>query len=187
MQCVEEILYEICDVFSNFGRLYDVNENIRQDKMKAKVRHLFDMISGAILSLLGFTSCAGLGPVEYGMPHANFKVMGDVKAAENGKPIEGIVVKFSRESENDRIWETAEFKSDKDGKVDGSTQAWPSEEGIILTFEDVDGEENGGLYAPDTLRAKDLQINFVEDKKSTWHKGDYDITFHSKLKKADKQ
>ena len=78
-------------------------------------------------------------------------------------------------------------KTDKEGKVNETFALWPEAEDIMLTFEDVDGEENGGLYAPDTLRAKDLQINFVEDKKSTWHKGDYDITFHSKLKKADKQ
>ena len=177
---------KVCDVFSNFGRLYDVNENIRQDKMKAKVRHLFDMISGAILSLLGFTSCAGLGPVEYGSPHANFKVMGDVKAADNGKPIEGIEVKIHRNSKDVSDY-CPQFKTDKEGKVNETFALWPEAEDIMLTFEDVDGEENGGLYAPDTLRAKDLQINFVEDKKSTWHKGDYDITFHSKLKKADKQ
>lgn len=157
--------------------------------MKAKVRHIYELIIGAILSLLGFTACdkeenIEMRPAEYGMPHATFKVMGNVKAAESSKPIEGIVVKFSRESEKDRSWETAEFKSDKNGKVDGSTQAWPSEEGIILTFEDIDGEENGGLFAPDTLRAKDLKITFVEDKNPSWYKGVYTISFEARLKKA---
>ena len=92
--------------------------------MKAKVRHIYELIIGAILSLLGFTACdkeenIEMRPAEYGMPHATFKVMGNVKAAENSKPIEGIVVKFSREAEKDRSWERAEFKSDKNGKVDG--------------------------------------------------------------------
>lgn len=161
--------------------------------MKTKVRHLYELIAGAILSLLGFTSCDKEelneyfeGRVEYGMPHATFKVIGDVKAVESGKPIEGIVVKFGREADGDRTWETAEFKSDKNGKVDGSTQAWPSEEGIMLTFEDIDGDENGGLFAPDTLRAKDLKITFVEDKDSHWHKGVYTVSFEAKLKKAKK-
>ena len=159
--------------------------------MKAKVRHIYELIAGAILSLLGFTACdkeenIEMRPAEYGMPHATFKVMGNVKAAESSKPIEGIVVKFSRESEKDRSWETAEFKSDKNGMVDGSTQAWPSEEGIMLTFEDIDGEENGGLFAPDTLRAKDLQIKFVENPEKGWNKGVYYITFDKKLKKAGK-
>ena len=159
--------------------------------MKAKVRHIYELIAGAILSLLGFTACdkeenIEMRPAEYGMPHATFKVMGNVKAAESSKPIEGIVVKFSREAEKDRSWETAEFKSDKNGMVDGSTQAWPSEEGIMLTFEDIDGEENGGLFAPDTLRAKDLQIKFVENPEKGWNKGVYYITFDKKLKKAGK-
>ena len=159
--------------------------------MKAKARHIYEMIAGAILSLLGFSSCGELedpfggGRVEYGTPHATFKVVGDVKAADSGKPIEGIVVKFSRESEHS--WETAEFKSDKNGKVDGSTSAWPSEKDIMLTFADEDGEEHGGLFAPDTLRAKDLKIEFVEDKTSNWHKGVYTVSFEAKLKKADKQ
>ena len=162
--------------------------------MKAKVRHIYEMIAGAILSLLGFTSCdkEDFGDnyrearAEYGMPHATFKVIGEVKAADSSKPIEGIVVRFSREDDNNRTWETAEFKSDKDGKVDGSTQAWPSEEGIMLTFEDIDGDENGGQFAPDTLRAKDLQIKFVENPEKGWNKGVYYITFEKKLKKAGK-
>ena len=154
--------------------------------MKAKVRHLFEMISGAILSLLGFTSCVGLGRVEYGMPHANFKVMGEVKAADSGKPIEGIAVKFHRNSKDDDK-NCPQFQTDKDGKVNETLTLWPEAEDIMLTFEDIDGEEHGGLFAPDTLRAKDLKIKFVEDKHSNWHRGDYDITFEAKLKKADKQ
>ena len=160
--------------------------------MKAKVRHIYEMIAGAILSLLGFTSCdkEDFGEnyrerrVEYGMPHATFKVIGDVKAADNGKPIDGIVVKFSREGDGSRTWETAEFKSDKDGKVDGAAQAWPSDKDIMLTFEDIDGEENGGLFAPDTLRAKDLQIKFVENPEKGWNKGVYTVSFEARLKKA---
>lgn len=152
--------------------------------MKAKVRHLFEMISGAILSLLGFSSIVGCGRLEYGSPYATFKVNGDVKAADTGKPIEGVVVKFFHD-ESIPEWYN-ELQSDKDGKVDESFTAWPSEKNIMLTFEDVDGEEHGGLFASDTLRAKDLKITFVEDKKSTWHQGDYDITFEAKLKKAGK-
>ena len=160
--------------------------------MKAKVRHIYEMIAGAILSLLGFTSCdkENFGEnyrerrAEYGMPHATFKVIGEVKAADNGKPIDGIVVKFSREGDGGRIWETAEFKSDENGKVDGSTQAWPSDKDIMLTFEDIDGEENGGQFAPDTLRAKDLQIKFVENPEKGWNKGVYTVSFEARLKKA---
>lgn len=157
--------------------------------MKAKVKHLFELISGAVLSLLGFSSCNTFVEIiepraEYGMPHATFKIIGEVKAADSGKPVEGIVVKFSRGSE-EPSWEEGTFNSDKDGKVDGSLQAWPSDKDIMLTFEDVDGPENGGQFARDTLRASDLKIEFVEDKKSSWHRGVYTITFEEKLKKAE--
>ena len=53
----------------------------------------------------------------------------------------------------------------------------PSDKDIMLTFEDIDGEENGGQFAPDTLRAKDLQIKFVENPEKGWNKGVYYITF----------
>ena len=154
--------------------------------MKAKVRHLFEMISGAILSLLGFSSIVGCGRLEYGSPYATFKVMGEVKAADSGKPIEGIAVKFHRNSKDDDVY-CPQFQTDKDGKVNETLTLGPRAEDIMLTFEDIDGEEHGGLFASDTLRAKDLNITFVEAKKSTWHQGDYDITFEAKLKKADKQ
>lgn len=153
--------------------------------MKAKVRHIYELIIGAILSLLGFSSIVGCGRLEYGSPYATFKVNGDVKAADTGKPIEGVVVKFFPDESIPEWYD--ELQSDKDGKVSESFTASPREKNIMLTFEDVDGEEHGGLFASDTLRAKDLNITFVEDKKSTWHQGDYDITFEAKLKKADKQ
>ena len=153
--------------------------------MKAKVRHFYEMIAGAILSLLGFSSIVGCGRLEYGSPYATFKVNGDVKAADTGKPIEGIAVKFIHDESNPEWFD--ELQSDKDGKVSDSFTSGPTGKNIMLTFEDVDGEEHGGLFASDTLRAKDLKITFLEDKRSTWHQGDYDITFEAKLKKADKQ
>ena len=154
--------------------------------MKARIKHLYEIIAGAILSLLGFNSCEDIfyGPLEYGMPHANFKIVGDVKSEETGNPIQGISVKFRQNTDGSAYREYyTSFKTDKDGKINESFSEWPSDD-IELTFEDVDGEENGGFFAPDTLRKKDLKIEFIEDKKSDWHKGDYTITFAAKLKKA---
>ena len=157
--------------------------------MKARIKHLYEIIAGAILSVLGFNSCEdGLvifdGPVEYGMPHATFKIIGDVKSEETGNPIEGIVVKFRQNQDEFEFRDRAEFKTDKDGKINETFRDWPEAENIEFTFEDVDGDENGGKFLPDTLRQKDLKIDFVEDKKSSWHKGDYTITFEAKMKQA---
>jgi putative lipoprotein (rSAM/lipoprotein system) len=155
--------------------------------MKARIKHLYEIIAGAILSLLGFASCKIIGPdmygpvAEYGMPHASFKLVGDVKS-EDGNPIEGIVVKF-RQIIDSEYPNEIEFKSGKDGKVDESFTEWPEVENIELTFEDIDGEENGGEFLRDTLKRKDLKVEFTEDKDSHWHKGDYKISFEAKLKK----
>lgn len=157
--------------------------------MKAKIKHLYEVIAGAILSFLGFTSCEIIGPdmygpapiAEYGMPHATFRIVGDVKS-EDGNPIEGIVVKFHQRM-NSEYDNSLEFKSDKDGKVDETFTEWPEVEDINLTFKDVDGEENGGEFLPDTLKRKDLKVEFTEDKNSNWHQGDYTISFEAKLKK----
>ena len=60
---------------------------------------------------------------------------------------------------------------------------WPDVEDIEFTFEDVDGAENGGWFAPDTLRGKDIKIELEEDKTSNWNKGTYHIYFDEKLKR----
>lgn len=159
--------------------------------MKARIRHFYEIIAGAILSFLGFTSCEIIGPdmygpapAEYGMPHATFKLMGNVTAEDSGNPIEAIKVKFrQRLNDDDEYAREIETASDKDGKVNTSFTEWTDAEIIELTFEDVDGEENGGFFAPDTLRKKDLKIEFVEDKESNWHQGTYTISFDAKLKK----
>ena len=163
--------------------------------MKARIKHIYEIIAGAILSFLGFSGCDLIGDVinpicEYGMPHATFEGKGTVKAEDTGNPIEGIKVKFrqhvdGREDENGKpYYEEFEFSSDKDGKVETSFVEWPDVNDVEITFEDVDGEENGGRFAPDTLRGKDIKIDLDEDKESSWNKGTYNISFEEKLKKA---
>ena len=150
--------------------------------MKARIKHFYEVIAGAILSLLGFSSCEIIEPrVEYGMPHATFKLVGDVTDEDNN-PIEGIKVKF-RQMLDPEYPQEVETASDKDGKVNTSFTEWPDAENIELTFEDIDGPDNGGRFMPDTLRKKDLSIKFVEDKKSSWHEGTYTISFAAKLRR----
>ena len=165
--------------------------------MKAKIRHIYELIAGAILSFLGLGSCGELpsiidGRAEYGMPHATFAVKGTVKAKDTGEPVKGIKVKLrhhtdgSVDDNGNPHYTEMEMQSDQDGKVDGSFVEWPFYDDIQLTFEDIDQEENGGRFAPDTLKASDLNIVLEEDKESNWNKGTYTITFEEKLKKADK-
>lgn len=162
--------------------------------MKARIKHLYEIITGAILSLFGFNSCDLISEYlepksEYGMPHATFKVVGKVTAEDTGNPVQGIKVKLRHytegmEDENgNRRYNELEMESDKDGKVDGSFVEWPYYDDLQITFEDTDMGENGGWFAPDTLQSKDLKISLEEDKKSTWNKGTYTISFEEKLKR----
>ena len=162
--------------------------------MKAKVRHLYEVIVGAILSLFGFSGCEGIEDIiypkaEYGMPHATFKVVGTVKAEDTGEAVKGIKVKLRHHTEgmedengNPRYVEL-EMASDQDGKVDGSFVEWPFYDDLQVTFEDIDQGENGGWFAPDTLKKEDLKIELEEDKDSNWNKGTYTISFEEKLKR----
>ena len=61
--------------------------------------------AGSLLALLGFGSCRqiGLFRAEYGQPHANFKLIGDVKDAA-GKPVEGIRVVANPTENEEEAW-----------------------------------------------------------------------------------
>ena len=152
--------------------------------MKARVKHLYEVIAGFVLAMLGFSGCEEIinGVDEYGMPHATFKVIGNVKAADTNEPIDGIKVKF-RQKLDEEFTHELEFQSKNGGKVEETFTEWPSVENIEFTFEDIDGNDNGGAFLPDTLRGKDLKIELVEDKNSSWHKGDYTISFDAGLER----
>ena len=141
--------------------------------------------------MLGFGSCEEIiyPKAEYGMPHATFKVVGTVKAEDTGDPINGIKVKLRHYTEgmvddngNPRYTEM-EMLSGQDGKVDGSFVEWPYYDDLQITFEDIDQGDNGGWFAPDTLKKSDLKIELEEDKDSNWNKGTYTISFEEKLKR----
>ena len=152
--------------------------------MKARVKHLYEVIAGFVLAVLGFSGCKEIinGVDEYGMPHATFTVIGSVKAADTDDPIDDIKVKYRRIVDPEYTTEIA-FLSQNGGRVEETFTEWPDVENIELTFEDIDGEANGGQFLPDTLRSKDLKIDFVEDKDSNWHRGNYTISFEAKLDK----
>lgn len=152
--------------------------------MIAKIRHLYELVVGSILAFLGLGGCSEISKIimprdEYGMPHANYKIIGEV-TSEDGSPIAGIKVKYSRLEYTDDNGikqyyqsEQNEFLTDKDGKVNSRVDDWstrPRE--ITITLEDIDGEANGGEYQGLVLSEDELAINL----------GDLTISFAAKLK-----
>lgn len=160
--------------------------------MKARLIHWYEVLAGAILSLLGFTGCRSILDIiepraEYGMPHANYQIVGSVKAEDTGEPIPNIQVKYRRyqytDNNGDFYWEQ-EGRSDENGNVSLSFTEYPVETDkheIVLT--DTDGEDNGGLFQKTTLPASAFTTEFTEDKNGHWHVGDYAISFAAKLKR----
>ena len=164
--------------------------------MIARIRHIYELIVGAILTFLGLGGCSEIANIiepkdEYGRPPANYKKIGEI-TAEDGSPIPGIKVSYSRLEYTDdngvkQYYQTEdnEFLTDKDGKVNARANDWSTEpKEITITLEDIDGTANGGEFQGVVLSEKDLSIDFEKDQKGSWHQGDYTISFAAKLKPA---
>ncbi|MBN1118826.1 MAG: radical SAM-associated putative lipoprotein [Bacteroidales bacterium] len=117
---------------------------------KLKIRYFknFNAIIGFLLSLLGFASvcnsCAtdyGVEPDEYGVPYATFKVAGTVESKESSEHLENIRVIFAYQ-------DTA--YTDENGNYEVSSIIESLEEAPI-SFEDVDGAQNGSYRPFDTI------------------------------------
>ena len=114
------------------------------------MKQIWKYLAAGIMGLLGFASC-GKSLVDdhddaamYGPPPtADYKVMGTV-SAEDGKPIKGIrvsvLLKYSPWSKD--VEET--LYSDDKGAYQLLTRSLDGLPPVSISFEDVDGEENGG-------------------------------------------
>ena len=159
--------------------------------MKARITHLYEIIAGAILGLLGFGGCDKPGKIfdypapEYGMPHANYIIRGSVHSEESGDPIPGIkaIVRYGIRSDGEIPYGIgAEARTDESGKVETSYTEFPADK-IEVVLEDVDGEKNGGLFQRDTLREDRLTIEQTAKPSGAWFEGEFTVTFDAKLKK----
>jgi putative lipoprotein (rSAM/lipoprotein system) len=106
-------------------------------------------ISLLISSLLGiFFGSSCFYTVEYGMPHANYKIKGVVKAAKTGSPISGILVSL-RDTLREKMVTDSTF-SDSLGRYIFEYSDFP-EISRILRAVDIDGNENGEFIQKDTI------------------------------------
>ena len=133
-----------------------------------------------ILSFLGigsaviFNGCMYGSPVvEYGTPHANFKVTGKV-TTEAGVEIEQIKISMQTET----------TKSDIDGKYNIEISDFPEDQEYTVRFIDEDGSQNGGEFV-----ALDTVVKFTdpkfEDGDGDWFSGTTSKTLNVKLTKKN--
>lgn len=144
--------------------------------------------AGSLLALLGFSSCRqiGFGREEYGQPHADFKLIGDVRDAA-GEPVEGIRVVADPTENEEKAWYNDTTYTDARGhfEVERLRYSWPDNfaKGQIK-FEDVDGDQNGS-YRTKVLKTPDIKVTQTKKGDGRWYDGAFTITADATLEKDE--
>ena len=135
------------------------------------MRELFIKYFGRLLAVLG---CSTLVTACYGVPMMDYQVMGAVKNAETGEPVEGILVKaFMRDIhgyDGDQpqyslvTSQTTESVSGGSFRMFFTVDYYPHD--FLIEWQDVDGPENGE-YASGTLTvlpedSENININLTK-------------------------
>jgi putative lipoprotein (rSAM/lipoprotein system) len=145
--------------------------------MIASLKKGWRWLLGALLTLLGFSGCdrIGLFRVEYGSPHSDYKLVGEVKD-KTGKPIEGIRVVFDFNPEyqgeykvNDTLYTDAKghFEKERVSDIYWNTAA-------ITKFEDVDGAEHGS-FKTKILTNDEMVMEQTQKGDGHWYGGVYTV------------
>ena len=158
--------------------------------MKTKFANCYNALAAAILSVLGFSSCDNEGgECLYGTPTSDYHFKGKV-TAEDGTPIPGIKVVTLEDRHDDEGFRRVDSTlTDKDGNYETSTKESHSvtyalkDNTLKVSFEDIDGEENGGTFATDTAKGKELEAVQIKKGDGSWYAGEYEITANKTLKR----
>ncbi len=127
---------------------------------------LCSFLLGTMLSML-FGCRIGPTPIEYGMPHADFKISGTVLSADQNQPIKGLSVTI-----RDTVYHWRAIDSTKTDSL-GRYSLQFCEEPYLntwnLEFVDVDSTENGSFRSKDTIIS--IPENELKDPSDSWYKG----------------
>lgn len=146
-----------------------ISGHLKLSDMKDLIVH----ISAWLLCLIGFGSSVACSPGmvadEYGSPYASFEVKGKV-TDQQGNPIPGIQVTC------DAMYIQPVY-TESDGSYALHGDGFPREK-IQVSFEDVDGEENGGLFAARTVSVETVH---VKEGDGNWDFGVYEAEANAEL------
>ena len=146
---------------------------------------------GSLLALLGFQACNPLnffegGYAEYGCPTANYTFNGEA-SDESGNPIPGIRIVVAPRGEEDEYSERDTLYTGENGKVEQHLMYnFPNTEGIVVKFEDVDGEANGS-FEETKLSGNDVSVKQISKGDGNWYHGAYTITAKAVMKNKDSE
>ena len=147
---------------------------------------MVEYLIGGLLALLGFSSCDKIGnnACEYGVPNADYKVLGTV-TDEAGNPLKGIQVAKEEIKKGDELPIRDTVYTDENGKYTFAANGFPIERTVNVTFNDIDGAANGGEFESKTV--KGAVYEQIKKGDSNWYDGEFSATVNAELKKkADK-
>ena len=150
----------------------------------------FDKIIVLLLSGFGmFSACDLFEPqLEYGMPHADFVLQGTVTDEATSQPIKNIRVvrplfpDLKPECECTPIPGDTIYTDEK-GQYAFTFGDFPGSK-YLLKFEDMDGEDNGGLFQTKEVEGKFTQADQVKKGDNHWYDGKFVKTQDVKLEQA---
>ena len=162
-----------CFIYCYFCSMFD---------MTSRIGKVARRIGGALLALLGFSSCSKIieGPVEYGTPNATYRISGTVKS-KSGDAIGGVQValKFVVPNTEERYLHKDTLYSDKSGAFSKEVRVFPVST-IEMTFNDIDGDMNGGEFESEKAVVTPVQS---EKGSGSWYHGSFDVRHDAVLEK----
>ncbi|MBN1819979.1 MAG: radical SAM-associated putative lipoprotein [Prolixibacteraceae bacterium] len=109
--------------------------------MKSKLLKSTNIIISFFLSLLGFSTACDIIRYEYGSPHADYILSGEVKSAKTGQPVPQIKVKAGYDS----------TFTDNSGRYVITYVGFLMEDSLHVQFIDTDGATNNEYMPLDTV------------------------------------
>lgn len=160
--------------------------------MNRRLNKMLNAVTASLLSMLGFSACSnssgGDEPCLYGSPTTDYHFKGTV-TDEQGAPIKGIKV-VSQMKHGDVTYRLDSTYTDSNGAYQTADQHSAStvdyflkNKQLSVSFEDVDGEENGGEFETAKTESDDVGVKQIEKGDGVWYKGKYELTADKKLKK----
>lgn len=151
--------------------------------MKNEGKSILRILATAVLGLIGFSSCGSFTGEEvvpmYGQPHADFKALGSVHD-EKGNPIERIRVAIHLHKGKDSKFNYDTVYTDSKGAYLLERGYFAPPDGVTVTFEDVDGDKNGGEFESSTVSPA---VQRTKDGDKLWYAGAFQVEADAVLRK----
>lgn len=136
---------------------YSINKGYRiMKKISTSLLKGCNWLLGGLLMLFGFPGCDRIHTDMYGTPHSKYTIKGKV-TNESNVPIPKIQI-CSPYGENVSYADT--LYTDGKGEFSYTFDGFFREDNIPLLLSDIDGEANGGNFAPDSVSVsfKDVEV-----------------------------